>query len=137
MSAEDVVAVLNAVSPRLVDGAVREVAQAWPDLLAVSPALLFGIVEARLSQPENAKYLKPVHPPGSVEALAATLQSRAPGFQRRDVQRQTPVTPPPAPAPTAQTVKLNQALDLSNPLTKHLAGRVAFQGSGGRLLGRK
>jgi hypothetical protein len=140
MSASDLTLVLDSMAPRLVANGAKDLGVLFGDLSEASPALLVSVIEARLAMPQYAGFLKPPESkfrPGSVEAYAETLKSRAPGFQRRDEQRQTPVQPTPAPAPTTQTVPLNAALNAANPLVAHLQRQVKFQGGGGRLLGRK
>jgi hypothetical protein len=75
MSAEDLKQVIATHAPRLVDGAVDDLATLLSDLKDISPAVLAPIVAAQIDSPRFAHFRKPTGPPaGSAQAAAASYQ---------------------------------------------------------------
>jgi hypothetical protein len=134
-SDNDVVSALNAFADQLVPGALRELAVAWPDLRDHAPGNLRDVIAERLRRPEFARLAKPgeskpLHPPGSVKAIAAEMraargQGAGGGFGTRPVGLEPlPTTPGPArPAgPSIETILVNRMANrsfgsLPEPLT--------------------
>jgi hypothetical protein len=75
MSAEEAYFALQSIEHRLAPGALRPFIEANSAGLGSCPvSLLPGLVESKLADPANAKFLKPAHELGSVEAFGAAYR---------------------------------------------------------------
>jgi hypothetical protein len=98
MSAEEAYIAFQSIEHKLAPGSLRDfIAENLEGMASCPVALLPGLIESRLALPQNSRFLKPAHEPGSIDAMAAEARDSNRGGLFGPANPNAKLAPMPAP----------------------------------------